>query len=220
MPFAPSLLPPSLQRDLSLHSLESLQMRLNTIDLSPTVLYDFAQVHPSALVHLAEQFNVLGDAGWELADNDDKKRALLLEAIALHKRKGTPYAVKRALQLLGVNATLTEWFAMQPLGTPHTFVVDAQVTEQPADAPAINPLRSAQIQRVIRYWKPARSHFQLRLGIGMRTSLRMASVFSATQWLASEGSLLPLEIAASSNLRVASVFSTSQLMLGDGTLSA
>jgi phage tail P2-like protein len=214
----PSLLVPALRNDLNMRALESLAARLSGLDLAPTVLYDFASVKASALPHLAEQFNVLGDAGWDMADTEAKQRALLKEAIALHRIKGTPWAVKRSLELLGVNATLTEWFQTTPKGTPHTFSLDAQVTDQPAGAPAIDAARAEQIRRVVGFWKPVRSHFALRVGVGMTTRLRMASVFSGTQCLHTEGALLPLDVAATTGLRTASIFSTSQLLVSSGTI--
>lgn len=190
----PSLLVPALRNDLGMRALETLAARVSALDLAPTVLYDFDNVSASALIHLAEQFNVLGDAGWDIANTDDKKRALLKEAVALHRIKGTPYAVKRSLELLGVNATLTEWFQTEPQGVPYTFVVDAQVTDQLEGAAAIDAARSAQIERVVSFWKPARSHFDLRVGVGMKTSLRTAAVFTGMQILSTHGAMLPVDI--------------------------
>ena len=222
----PSLLVPALRNDLNMRALETLSSRLSALDLAPTVLYDFDHVEASALIHLAEQFNVLGDAGWDMAssgasagaNSEAKKRALLKEAIALHRIKGTPYAVKRSLELLGVNATVTEWFQTAPQGVPHTFVLDALVTDQPAGAPAIDAARTDQIKRMVIFWKPARSHFSLRVGLGLTTKLALASVFSGTQCLATEGAILPLDVAATTGLRAASLFSGVQLLIGSGTI--
>ncbi len=214
----PSLLVPALRNDLNMRALETLAARLSGLNLAPSVLYDFDHVETSALIHLAEQFNVLGDAGWDMANTEAKKRALLKEAVALHRIKGTPYAVKRSLELLGVNATVTEWFQTTPKGQPYTFILDAQVTDQPAGAPAIDAARTDQIKRVVSFWKPASRHFTLRVGLGMTTSLRMASVFSGTQCLDTEGDMLPLDVAASTGLRTASLFSGTQMLMSDGTI--
>ena len=214
----PSLLVPALRNDLNMRALETLAARLSRLNLAPSVLYDFDHVEASALIHLAEQFNVLGDAGWDMANTEAKKRALLKEAVALHRIKGTPYAVKRSLELLGVNATVTEWFQTTPKGQPYTFILDAQVTDQPAGAPAIDAARTDQIKRVVSFWKPASRHFTLRVGLGMTTSLRMASVFSGTQCLNTQGAMLPLDVAASTGLRTASLFSGAQLLVSGGTI--
>jgi Phage tail protein (Tail_P2_I) len=68
--------------------------------LRPIMVYDFDRAETSALPHLAEQFNVLGDLGWELADTEDKKRDYLKEAIALKRLKGTPFAIREIFRLL------------------------------------------------------------------------------------------------------------------------
>lgn len=214
----PSLLVPALRNDLNMRALETLAARLSGLNLAPSVLYDFDHVEASALIHLAEQFNVLGDAGWDMANTEAKKRALLKEAVALHRIKGTPYAVKRSLELLGVNATVTEWFQTTPKGQPYTFILDAQVTDQPAGAPAIDAARTDQIKRVVSFWKPASRHFTLRVGLGMTTSLRMASVFSGKQCLNTQGAMLPLDVAASTGLRTASLFSGAQMLVSGGTI--
>jgi len=214
----PSLLVPALRNDLNMRALETLAARLSGLNLAPSVLYDFDHVEASALIHLAEQFNVLGDAGWDIANTEAKKRALLKEAVALHRIKGTPYAVKRSLELLGVNATVTEWFQTTPKGQPYTFILDAQVTDQPAGAPAIDAARTDQIKRVVSFWKPASRHFTLRVGLGMTTSLRMASVFSGKQCLNTQGAMLPLDVAAATSLRTASLFSGAQMLASDGTI--
>lgn len=216
----PTLLPPALRKDASLRTLETLAARQAGIDLQTSVLYDFAQVDASALIHLAEQLNVLGDAGWDLADTDAKKRALLREAIALHRIKGTPYAVKRALELLGVRASVTEWFQSQPRGLPHSFRVDALVTEQPTGAPAIDAQRSEQIRRVVSFWKPVSRHFTLRLGLGMQTRLRTAVVFSSQQQLFTQGQLTGVELSGQTPLRAASVLRLVQSTPTAGALIA
>lgn len=227
----PSLLAPALRNDLNLRTLETLTTGLTQLELTRTVLYDFDQVEAQALVHLAEQFNVLGDAGWDLADTEAKKRALLKEAIALHCMKGTPYAVKRALELLGVQAQLIEWFQEQPQDLarrwfanvpprqPYTFLLEALVREQPEGAPALDALRTQQIMRAVNFWKPARSYFSLRLGLGMTSNARLASVFSGTQCLMTQGAMAPLDVLACSRLRSAAVFGGTQLLSSSGSMA-
>lgn len=215
---SPSLLVPPLRNDLNMRALETLCARLGDIDISAVVLYDFDAVDASVLPHLAEQFNVLGEAGWDIADTDEKKRALLKEAVALHRIKGTPYALKRALELLGINATVTEWWQAIPKGTPHTFVIRANVTDQPSGTQAIDAKRTTQIKRIVNFWKPARSHFNLELGLGMATSLRTASVFSGVQCIFSAGSMLPFDVSSSTGLRSASVLGVTQVLVGSGKI--
>ena len=215
----PSLLPPPLRRDLNCRALETVAARLSTLDLTPLVLYDVANVPASLLPYLAEQFNVLGDAGWDIADTDDERRALIKEAIALHKLKGTRHAVERALDLIGVVAVIVEWWERNPKGVPHTFAIAVSFKDQPVDAPAIDAARQAQIQRVVSFWKPARSHFTMAVGFdkGAELRLRMASVFKASQVLVSAGTMLPFDVSSTLAVRVATVFSPTQVLTSVGT---
>lgn len=63
-----------------------------------TVLYDPEFCPGSALPWMAWQFGV---DGWEMAESEDARRALYKGAIALHMRKGTPWAVREVIRRLG-----------------------------------------------------------------------------------------------------------------------
>lgn len=107
-----SLLPPSI-RDERFLALEQLVERINAIDLEILSVYNIDTVTAAALYDLADQFNVLGVRGWLLASDEQERRDLVKEAIVLHKRAGTAYAIRRSLALVGYpNATVTENPAM------------------------------------------------------------------------------------------------------------
>jgi len=59
--------------------------------------------------------------GYEQAQNTEEKRNLIKNAIELHRYKGTPYAIKKAFQALGLDASLQEWFDYN--GDPYKFKV-------------------------------------------------------------------------------------------------
>ncbi|MGG6295309.1 phage tail protein [Leptolyngbya sp. AN02str] len=122
-----SLLPPPIAMDGRSRAFEQIAQRLKDIDLSALQVYDIDTVDSSALIHLAEQFNVLGLRGWNLALTDADRRLLLKEAIALHKRAGTPYAIRRSLALVGFgDAVVNE----NPIhyANGQTFVEDGSVS--------------------------------------------------------------------------------------------
>ncbi|MBO1856859.1 phage tail protein I [Burkholderia cenocepacia] len=172
----PTLLPPPLARDLSSRALETIAARISTLDLSALVVYDFDAVSASALPSLAEQFRVLGDAGWNLATTEAQQRALLKEAIALHRLRGTPYAVTRVLAILGLNADMIEWFESNPQGAPYTFTVSMDALEQPDGSVPLDLNRLAQVARCVNYWKNARSSYAFRItsaGIELGTGITM-----------------------------------------------
>lgn len=93
-----SVLPSPLQNERFL-VLERLLERLNAlpqhviimlIDITPT----------SALTAFAHHFSLIAD-GWEFTTTEDEQRELIKGAIQIHRHKGTPWAIKRTLALLG-----------------------------------------------------------------------------------------------------------------------
>jgi P2-related tail formation protein len=71
---------------------------------------------------LAEQFHVLGNEGWNLANSEQEKRQLIKDAIKLHKLKGTKAGVERALSTLNIEGKVSEWFEYG--GDPFHFKID------------------------------------------------------------------------------------------------
>lgn len=76
--------------------------RWSDFDLSPLLVYMIDGVKPEVLPYLAEQFDVTGNKGTRFATTESDKRALVKKAIELHKFKGTAWAIKEALKLIGV----------------------------------------------------------------------------------------------------------------------
>lgn len=78
--------------------------------------YDVAQLVPllidnvdeSALPHLAQWFSILGVEGWAFVSTDAEKRALLKEAIQIHRSKGTPWAIEQGLTRAGFDVVRIE----------------------------------------------------------------------------------------------------------------
>lgn len=74
--------------------------QLEAIDPQDVLVRWIDRVDVSLLPILAEEYSLLDD-GWELADSEDARRALLKGAIQIHRRKGTPWAIKTALASIG-----------------------------------------------------------------------------------------------------------------------
>lgn len=180
-----SLLPPNATAQE--RAMEQSTARLGDVPVPIADLWD-ANTCPEALLPwLAWSFGIASFEGWSLADTTAKKRAIIQQAIALHRIKGTPGAVKNALQTLSVNADIVQWWQESPPAAPCTFVVEAQVTDQPAGAPAIDAPRIEQIRASVGYWKRASRHFTLRVGLGMQSAFYAAGVFSGAQILTTNG---------------------------------
>lgn len=195
--YNPTLLPPPLKRDLNLRAQESLAAELRMVPIENVVIYDFDNVSASALVHLAEQFNIL-EAGWELATTEAQKRALLKEAIALHRIKGTRYAVTRSLELLGVVANVIEWWEEMPMAAPFTFRVFIDPTAQPAGSPALDGVRMAQIFKAVTFWKNVRSHYLLDVELDSTMQTAWVGIGNASQWLDAQHNIEPIDLIGQS----------------------
>lgn len=82
---------------------------LDDLQLELLLVYMIDQVDARALPVLAQQFDVLGNKGWNLATTEQQRRDLLKRAIELHRYKGTVWAVREALKSIGfTDVVITE----------------------------------------------------------------------------------------------------------------
>lgn len=80
--------------------------------------YDIDNATEAVLEHIAWQLN---SELFFLGSTLEEKKRLVKEAIKLHRRKGTKYAVEHAIQLIIPTATVSEWFEYD--GNPYHFRV-------------------------------------------------------------------------------------------------
>lgn len=168
-----TLLPPVLRTKLFL-AYEDVIRRLKSIDLKILDIHDIDNVTEEALYDLADQFNVLGLRGWELAPSITERRALVKEAIVLHQTAGTPFAVLRSLELVGYpSATIEENPGLRYDGSTTyngsatysgaffgAFIVTLDPTQSAVSGDQINLIIS-----LINEWKNKRSYLlDLRIG--------------------------------------------------------
>lgn len=137
-------------RDESTKAFNELIDRLGTIDLTPLLVYIIDNVDASALPHLAEQFHVMGDEGWKLAESDNERRQLIKNAIELHRYKGTKYALKKVLEILNLRGEILEWFDYG--GEPYKFKVRVDLLTRGIDEETFNLLKGMILE-----YKNARS---------------------------------------------------------------
>ena len=160
-----SLLPPVVQDARGLAFME-LCNTAATIPVATALLYWIDQAPAVVLPELALQFGVLGDAGWSLASTVLEQRALLKDAFALHRKKGTPWSIKRALALVGwPGITLQE--GLPGIEFNGARVYDGSFTyagprwalftaTQPYPNKQVSAQDLATIKAAINYWKPLR----------------------------------------------------------------
>lgn len=112
---------------------------------------------------------------WDPAWTEAQKRATIAASRAVHERKGTAAALKLALQALGLDLTITEWFEKVPPGDPYTFEGSVVVDQQPiATAAAFD-----RIERVALNTKNLRSQL---------TALEITGLSSGTAYAAAAAS--------------------------------
>jgi len=96
---------------------------------------------------LGWQFHI---EGWELAKTIEDKRRLIKSAIELHRYKGTPYAIKKVLEALGLSGDIKEWFEYG--GEPYKFKIDLGIQNR-----EITPELRDKLIRLINEYKNERS---------------------------------------------------------------
>jgi len=111
-------LPPALASDPRFSALIDLLWQQHaSLPLDTLMLYLIDTAPEAALLPLAEQFSMTEEVIWPAVSTPDAKRRLIKEAIALHRAKGTPWAVKQALaahgygdcDLIEHGQRMTEW---------------------------------------------------------------------------------------------------------------
>lgn len=156
-------LPAVLAGSPSFSSLAALADRLTGLDLTPLLVYQIDTVPAAAVDELAEQFSLVGD-GWDLAYDDDDRRAMVKRAIEIHRYKGTVWAVRAIFGTLGATVDLVEWW-QQPGAAPFTFGLTAWVNDnlKPGE-PVLTADLYQQLRRLVDAVKPVRSHYDFKVG--------------------------------------------------------
>lgn len=103
---------------------QALQPEFDAVDSEiDSVLFIPNLEHQSddVLEHLAWERKLGSEDGWLLADTHDKKVNLIRNAYEIKRYKGTPYAIEKSLELVGLTGTIQEWFEYG--GDPYWFKI-------------------------------------------------------------------------------------------------
>ncbi len=95
---------------------------------------------------------------WDVNWSTPVKRAVIAESVELHRRKGTPWAVERALIVAGSpNAKVVEWYEYEgATGDPYHFKVIVDI-----EGEEVSNAVEARLLATIEKFKNARSHLDL-----------------------------------------------------------
>lgn len=108
---------------------------------------------------------------WDLAIDEQTRRAVIRDSAKLHRLKGTRWAVQQALATLRVKSEITEWWQQQPPGEVHTFGLTAWVNENlTGDSAILSAQIYERLRNLINDTKPVRSHYELKIGARFDTS--------------------------------------------------
>ncbi|MDV8137936.1 phage tail protein I [Pseudomonas aeruginosa] len=160
-------LPPPLAGDERFSLLlELFQEMLAGNDLGVMAVYLVDQAPAALLPALADQFSLLDEPAWSLAESEDTRRALIKRAIELHRYKGTPWAIREVIRTLGFGeveileglAGLTHdgqcaFDGQRVYGDVGAWPVYRVTLQRP-----ITNDQAAQLRRVLRAIAPARCH--------------------------------------------------------------
>jgi len=110
-------LPDSISADPEIRALsKAIDQELRLVSqalLEPVILPRISSQPEAVLDALAWGFGLLGVEGWDTATLA-RKRVLMAQVVALYRRRGTRWAVRRALDLLGEAYTLSVWHETPP----------------------------------------------------------------------------------------------------------
>ena len=87
----------------------------------------------------------------------DTKRELVLNSIKYHRKKGTKYAIKSALEALGFVPTIKEWFEADMNTAPHTFSVTGYYKDDEINVDFLGEDTEEILTRIVEITKPVRS---------------------------------------------------------------
>lgn len=168
---------PKTATDLA-RALDILEERLFMLPVA-MISKDPMTVSEALLDHLAWENSVdVWDVDWP----EDIKRSVVAMSAEVHRFKGTPYAIKRALDALGVRTELVEWWQASPEAARGTFDVTAYAGRAlySDEEVFINQKMVRSIIAVIERVAPVSRGFTVAVGAKLRPQpMRMAVNASA-----------------------------------------
>lgn len=158
--------------------------RVSDVPMPLAPLWDPATCPADVLPWMAWGLSVdTWDADWPEA----AKRTAIANAIAIHRRKGTRFAVETVLAQIDALATVIEWHETTPRGTPHTFEIHVPIDA--ASGARATATAAEAIVREIGRVKPLREHLTVvqRLAasgmVGVEGAARLANYIRSDAFL-------------------------------------
>lgn len=167
---ADRLAPDLLALDPRFGPLAEATRRIEALPLDGLLTYLIDTVPAHYLPELGRQLHIMPLEGWQFAATDDERRRLIRESIALHRKKGTPWSIRRMLEIAGFGAgsrisegRIERRFdgAIFADGSEvyggHSwaeFAIDIDL----GDTAGLDAETPARIRAIVEEWKPAARH--------------------------------------------------------------
>ena len=87
---------------------------------------------------------------WDESLSVEDKRALIKQSLALHRYKGTTWAIERVFEAFNIKAVVKEWFNYG--GEPYHFKIDLSLEDK-----EITPARADELTKYVGIYKNVRS---------------------------------------------------------------
>ncbi|MBE0470524.1 MAG: phage tail protein I [Methyloprofundus sp.] len=173
------LVPDSIKHDPTVAAaIASINVELKAVSQLvnvPSIYARIDELGSDTLDHLAWQFD---SKVWRDNWPVELKRSAIKTIIQEKAKKGTRFAIEKALRSLGANVAFKEWWEQTPIGKPHTFDIVISVPDIPGEA-------SAQVQNDLLLRiddvKPVRAQYTFSIaqqgngGLGLLGVIRPAS---------------------------------------------
>lgn len=212
-----SILPANLA-DLE-RDLDAALSRIQEVEIPIAVLWNPWQCPLDVLPYLAWAVSV---DQWRSDWPELVKRRVVAGSLGLHRIKGTRPAVVQALQALGVEVELVEWFEAVPVEQRGTFSLIAWANENitPGQAAMLNDELYSQLLAAVHNAKNTRSHFTFKVGAKFGPNrLRLGSAITGLGALARRDAVATQEpLAAVASLAAVPVLESVALTRRSGEL--
>lgn len=173
-----SLLPPSATGFM--RSTEQASTRPDTIPVDLRKLWNPDECPVALLPYLAWALSV---DRWDKNWPEQVKRDVIKASWAVHRKKGTRAAIRDAIEPLGYNTMITEWW--ENGGEPGTFTLEVSVIDH-----GVTQEMQQEIERLVQDAKPVSRHIaDLRI-----TQEILVQFFMGTRLLEGDTSTLPVVI--------------------------
>ncbi|MEE1886224.1 phage tail protein I [Pseudomonas carassii] len=108
---------------------------------------------------------------WQPSWTEQEKRDVIKASLDVHRHKGTPGSLAKALAPLGYGVEVREWWQMTPPGEPYTFEVTLVATDKP-----VTPESYERAEHTALQYKNLRSHLTRVSAVSeQRTTIRLAA---------------------------------------------